>query len=143
MKILTTILLLTFGISAFAQTKLEGTLKDTDTGEPIVFGNIVLFKDGKLLTGTETDFEGYYSITELVPGTYNVEFLSTGYASKKIIGVVITDRKANKLDAGISSMLELKGCPIIWCDFNPPYQQDNMTIGSKYTGDAVRRSPFR
>ncbi len=40
---------------------ITGLLKDSKTGEPIPFGNVVLKKDGVIICGASTDFDGKYS----------------------------------------------------------------------------------
>ncbi len=71
-------LLLTFtfllgSVMLFAQdASIQGKVTDKETNEPIIYGNIALFKDGNLVTGTDTDFDGNYHLSNLDPGTYDV-----------------------------------------------------------------------
>ena len=67
--LLLTFTLLLAGVVAMAQTSLQGSVKDADSDEAILYGNVALYRGGVLITGTQTDFDGYYSITELDPGT--------------------------------------------------------------------------
>ncbi|RME08971.1 MAG: hypothetical protein D6816_04955, partial [Bacteroidetes bacterium] len=76
--LLLTLVFLLAGLVLHAQTSLKGQVTDADNGQPILFGTVALYKNGVLITGGETDFDGYYSITELDPGTYDVEFSYTG-----------------------------------------------------------------
>ncbi|MBI5913910.1 MAG: carboxypeptidase regulatory-like domain-containing protein [Bacteroidetes bacterium] len=139
-------LLLTFafllaGVAAFAQTKLEGTVKDADSGEPIVFGTVALFRNGVLITGSETDFEGYYSITEIDPGTYDVEFSYTGYGTSKTEGVTISGGKANRLDMKLSQGVTL--VEVIVKYQKPLIEQDNTTTGSNLSAEQIKALPLR
>jgi len=52
---------LIIGTTAFSQTSLSGKVID-DTGEPVLFGNIALYKNGVLLSGGTTDIDGNYSL---------------------------------------------------------------------------------
>ncbi len=110
------------------QTRLEGTLKDAQTGEPIIFGTIALYRNGVLKTGTETDFDGYYSLTELDPGTYDVEFSTTGYTPSRVTGMPINAGKSNKLDERLSPGIELQAVVVTYV--RPLIEQDNTTTGS-------------
>ncbi len=81
-----------------AQTSIEGKVTDAETGEPIIFGNVALYKNDVLITGTETDLDGNYSIPNIDPGTYDVEASYIGYTAQRQAGVVIFAGKAIRLD---------------------------------------------
>ena len=76
-----------------SQTILEGNITDDESGEPIIFGTIAIYQNDVLITGTETDFEGYFSFTDLKSGIYDVVFSYTGYIDLKISGVIIQPNK--------------------------------------------------
>ena len=97
-------LIMTFAVvSADAQTTLEGKVTDAETGEPILFGNVALYRGGNLVTGTQTDFDGNYSFTNIDPGTYDVEASYVGYTPQRQTGVLITAGRANRLDIELTS----------------------------------------
>ncbi len=139
-------LLLTFtlflaGVGAMAQTSLQGSVTDADSGEPILFGTVALYRGGVLITGTQTDFDGYYSVTELDPGTYDVVFSYTGYQEVKITGVIISAGKANSLDAQISAGITLTTIEVV---YKPPLvEKDNTTQGKTLTSEEIRNLPTR
>ena len=85
------------------ETSLQGTLKDGDSGEPLIFATVAVYKNGVLVTGTETDFDGFYSITELDPGLYDVVFSYTGYQDQRVAGVTAASGRSNVLDADMSA----------------------------------------
>ena len=89
------------GLAAMAQTALQGSVKDADTGEPIILGTVALIKNKVLVTGTETDFNGYFSITEIDPGSYDVVFSYTGYQETRIEGVTINARIASTVSTPV------------------------------------------
>ncbi|MCF8312151.1 MAG: carboxypeptidase regulatory-like domain-containing protein [Saprospiraceae bacterium] len=110
------------------QTRLEGTLKDSDTGEPIIFGTVAVYRNGVLKTGTETDFDGYYSISELDPGVYDVEFSYTGYSPSRVTGMEIRNGKINKLDEQMSTGMQLMEVVVKY--EKPLIAQDGTTQGN-------------
>ncbi|MBI1225148.1 MAG: hypothetical protein GC192_07895 [Bacteroidetes bacterium] len=110
------------------QTKLEGTLKDADSGEPIVFGTIALYRNGVLKTGTNTDFDGNYSLTEIDPGTYDVEFSTTGYSPMRVTGMEISAGRVNKLEEKLSPGIQLESVVVTYQ--RPLIYQDNTTSGN-------------
>ncbi len=118
------LLLLTFCVSAFSQTSLQGSVTDVITGRPIIFGTVALYQKGVLITGTETDFDGFYTVTELDPGTYDVVFSYTGYTETRIAGVTVSAGKANRLDAKISAGITLEQIMVSY--ERPLIQQDKI-----------------
>lgn len=140
-NLLLTITFLLTGLAAFAQTKLEGTVKDAETGDPVPFVNVAIYKDGVLKTGTDTDFEGYYSISEIDAGTYAVEFSSTGYTPSRVEGMAILAGKVNKLDGKISAGIELT--PVIVRYERPLIIQDGTTQGGYLNSEQIKALPTR
>lgn len=143
MKILTIpILLLACWFSGISQTSLQGKVSDTQSGHPIIFGTVALYQNGVLITGTETDFDGFFSITELDPGTYDVAFSYTGYFEKKVPGVTVTDGKANKLDVKMRAGAP-DCCPCIGGYILPLIKQDDTTQGFTFSSEDLRHMPYR
>ncbi len=142
MKTTITILcVMAIAICTFGQTSLQGTVTDAESGEPIIFGTIALYKNDVLITGTETDFDGFYSITELDPGTYDVVFSYTGYQDQKVTGVIISSGKTNKLDAKISSGVNLE-CVVV--TYSRPFVSKNETTqGKVYSAEEIKNLPRR
>ncbi len=136
-----TFLLAGFVASAQTSTKLEGMVKDADTGEPIAIATVALYRNGVLVTGTETDFDGYYSITEIDPGTYDVEFSTTGYNPQKVSGMVISSGRANKLDQQLSPGIELTTVEVKYQ--RPVIEQDNTQQGSNLSSEQIKQLPTR
>ena len=74
MKIIYTILVgCMLFTAATAQTSLRGKVFEKETGEPLLFANVALKKDGVFIIGTQTDFDGIYTISNIEPGTYTLE----------------------------------------------------------------------
>ncbi len=136
-----TILLLFCGIAVSAQIKLEGRVLDSETGEPLIFATVAVYSKGVLKTGTETDLDGFYSISNIQDGMYDIEFSYTGYKPAKIAGVNVKAGQANKLDAKMEVGYR-SCCPI--CVYTPPLiYLDDTTQGRVFKSSEIRRSPFR
>ena len=70
--ILTTIILITINLSAWAQGSISGNVKNTQ-GEAVAFANVTLYYQNdttKIYGGTITDFNGGYEIKDVKPGDY-------------------------------------------------------------------------
>ena len=77
LRITTTLLFLLFTSYVIAQTGLiRGNIYDKDTGEPMIFCNV--FVEGTTL-GTTTDLNGFFTISNVPVGTYNLEATFIGY----------------------------------------------------------------
>ncbi len=69
--------MLTFSNSAFSQTaNFRGFVYDKETAEPIIFSNLI-FKGTTY--GASTDLNGFFSITKIPAGTYNLIVSYVGY----------------------------------------------------------------
>jgi outer membrane receptor protein involved in Fe transport len=131
--------------AAFSQgsTSVGGKVTDQESGEPIAFGNVVLYKNGVFTTGTETDIDGNYLFSNIDPGTYDVEVSYVGYTSQRLTGVKVLAGKSNKADV----KLEVGGVvlgEIVVTEYKVPLvQQDNTTSGGVITSEQIRNLPTR
>ncbi len=73
--------------SLLAQTgEIRGFVYDKETGEPIIFTNVVI---RELMIGKATDANGFYSLSKVRPGSYSLLCFSIGYDTsfaKVIVG---------------------------------------------------------
>jgi len=72
-----------------SQTTLTGKIVDKESLETVPFATVAIYKNGSLITGTDTDFDGNYLFSNIDPGTYDVEASFLGYATSRITGVVV------------------------------------------------------
>ena len=129
-----------FSVSGFGQSAIAGKITDAETGEPILFGDIVVYQNGKLITGDQTDFDGNYIISPIDTGVYDILFLYVGYMDLKFEGVLIEMDKETTLDASITSGVSIDFPVIIQC--GPSIiQQDDFDKGQTFTGRDIRRMP--
>ncbi len=134
---------LVLGVAAMAQTSLQGKVTD-ENGEPLLFANVVLKKNGNFVTGTETDLDGNYSITNIDPGTYEVEVSYLGYPTQRITGVVVYNGKANRLDVTMSSEGGIVLEEVVVKEYKVPLiEQDNTSTGGTLTSEQIEKLPTR
>lgn len=96
---------LLFVSAAFGQSnsgRLEGTVVDQESGEPLTGCNIVIL-GGSKQRGATTDDEGEYSISNIPPGTYDVQFSYIGYGKKRLKEVEINAGRSTVKDVQLSS----------------------------------------
>ncbi|MBL7013903.1 MAG: TonB-dependent receptor [Candidatus Marinimicrobia bacterium] len=72
------VLLISFSMGQNESSRISGFLTDMDTGEPIMYANIVLL-DSPI--GTASDNKGYYVLTNIPPKSYILKVMMMGYES--------------------------------------------------------------
>jgi len=127
---------------AFGQTQLQGKVTDEATGEPILIGTVALYKEGVLVTGTETDFDGNYFFSDVDPGTYDIEASYVGYQAKRISGVVAKGGQTTLVDVTISEGVLLQTAVIVGYEV-PLVEFDNTTQGNVLTAENIEALPTK
>lgn len=95
------IFFLSLSVLAFAQeSKISGTIKDTETGEPVIGANVII--KGKL-TGTITDAKGNFELTTGVKPPFTLSISVIGYSKQE---VEVTDLN-QPLSVSMTSKAEL------------------------------------
>lgn len=130
------------GTGVYAQTSLEGKITEEDTGAPAELATIKLFKGGVLVTGAQTDFDGFYSISPIDPGTYTIEASYVGFTTKQIEGVVVKQGRANIVNIKLSKGVVINEVEIVAYKV-PLIEQDNTTQGAVVTAEQIKNLPQR
>ena len=84
MKDILVFALLFLSTGLFAQGTVEGILKDSETGEPLLFANVVFYQAGVFKYGVQTDFDGAFRIPDVQAGIYEVELKYVGYRNYRM-----------------------------------------------------------
>jgi len=135
-------ILTTIGISAWSQTSVEGKVLDATSGEPLIFANVVLFKSGNIVTGAQSDLDGNYVISNVDPGTYDVEASYTGYPTTRQTNVVLKAGQSIRLDFKLTVGVALQDVVVIAYKV-PLIEQDNTTQGGIKTAEQIRNLPTK
>lgn len=69
--------------SIFTQNSISGYVLDEESMEELLFSTIAVYQEKKLITGAETNLDGYYKIDGLPDGEYELEFSYIGYETRK------------------------------------------------------------
>lgn len=91
-----------FSQNLYAQNvgKISGTVKDAETGEPLIGCNIVIV--GTSL-GASTDLEGSYFILNIPPGKYDVQASMVGYQTVLQRGAIVNSGRTTTIDFRLRS----------------------------------------
>ncbi|MEO8666732.1 MAG: TonB-dependent receptor [Ignavibacteria bacterium] len=91
--------------SIYAQNgKISGSVVDKSTNTPIEAVSVALLKgsDSTVVTGTETDAQGKFALSQLPFGTYNLRVTIVGYSKAVLKGIVINTDKPEAILEPIS-----------------------------------------
>ena len=66
----------------------KGVVYDKELKEPLPFTNISIKVDGEFLSGTTTDFDGFFSVAAIPAGIIDVEISFVGYEKSSITVVI-------------------------------------------------------
>ena len=121
---------------------LKGEITDLDASEPLPFASVVLFLNGNQVSGTNTDFDGKYTIKPVQPGTYDVLVSFVGYQSQKITGVKITANKIQFVDASLSAGVLMQEAEVV--EYTVPLiDKDGGASGGTVTREDIDKMPGR
>lgn len=119
-------------------TTLTGKVIEEDTGDPVIYGSVALYKNDILITGIETDFDGIYSFSNIDPGTYYVEVSYVGFPSKRITGIIVLAEKSNTLNVAMTDGIDLRNVEVTSWTI-PIIQQDDFNKGRIFSSSEIRR----
>jgi len=86
-------------VAAFGQGSIGGTITDAKSGEAIIGANVVI---AGTTTGTATDIEGKFVISNLTAGTYNLQVSYVTYKTHTVPNVIVEDAKRVSLDVQLN-----------------------------------------
>ena len=139
-----------FSISSFAQYSVKGKIVDADTKEPLSFGSVLLYKEGKNIESKLPDASGAFIFETIPTGEYTIELKAVGYVAHKTSPFVIN---AQNIDLGLILLsvdnIELEGVEIVREKRNVIYKLDKRIIsaandvvaGSGTASDILSRVP--
>jgi len=111
--VLSLIMVILFSVPAFAQlntAKVEGSVRDQDTGQPLAGVQIIV--EGTQL-GNVTNADGYYFILNVPPGRRSITFTYTGYQKTTIANQLLLAGQTATVDCNLSStVVELTGITV-------------------------------
>ena len=119
------------------------TGKVTDQkGEPVIFANVVIYQNGILVNGAETDIEGSYLISNLKAGIYEVEASYVGYTAQRHAGLIVKEgtNVVNFILSDDTTLLEL-GIEIK--GYKVPLVMSDCTSSGTITADKIRKLPTK
>lgn len=117
----------------------RGTVKDAESGEAVIHATVLV--EGTQL-GAVTDMDGFFQISTIPPGQYNVTISLIGFEEVRLenipieAGKIVSLDKPVKMNSSESQVIELK--PMIYL-----YPEDTMDINVQlsYDGEIMHTYP--
>ena len=123
------------------EINISGKVTDLVSGEPILFGAVILYQNEVLLQGTETDLDGNYSFTFHKYGTYDIEVSYVGYQTQRITGIKV-DSISKIVNITMIEGVKLTECVIV--EYRQPLvSYDYTTSGRTVSASQIRALPAR
>jgi hypothetical protein len=139
--LLTTIILIFSGLTAFAQVTLSGKVTD-EKGEPMVGAIVAVLKNGVSKVGAQADIDGLYRINNLDPGKYDVECTMIGSITQRTTGVQLTNGIIN-LDFKMVENGKLLETFTVKEYKVPIVKVDQTVQGQQFTSDQIAKMPLK
>ncbi len=117
--------------------EIKGTLDDGENKEPIPFAQVILWQNGVMVTGAQSDFDGRYRLVAS-PGVYQIEVRYVGYKTPEKKEIVIERDKITFHDLTITQ----EHSPIVGIVVEPPYRLEDHR-STTFRRKEVRRHPKR
>jgi len=127
MKNILLFLMLFLTVQTFTQSTVRGSVTDDETGELLPFANVVIYKNGELLTGAQTDFDGNFEMKNIPSGDYRVEVSYAGYETLIQQDINVLKQAGVGLDFGLKSGVTLT--EVVVCGFYVPLISHEICCG--------------
>ena len=124
----------------YAQTgaKVEGTVRDSATGNPIAGAQVTV--DGTRL-GNITSDKGYYFILNVPPGRRSITFQHTGYRAKTVSGVALSAGHTSTVDITLEIGVYELGAITVSGPQEPLVPRDNVQTAQRFDSRTAKEIP--
>ena len=133
------LVLLTTGAAMAQKGEIQGKVID-EKGDGIPFANVAVYKDGVLETCAHTDFDGMYSVSGLVAGTYEVEASYQGN-KYRVTGITVSSGVVFMDDITLKEGVLLEDIVIVY--EAPLVDKGNTSTGGVVTKEDIQRIATR
>lgn len=119
---------------------IKGVLLDRK-GEPLMFANVAITQNGQFITGTQTDFDGNFVITNLPKGHYQLECSYVGFYTKKINKIEIKENQSLEITAIMFQGIEIEQ---VYTNCGPQIiNASDLTRETIFSAKELQRSPHK
>jgi hypothetical protein len=107
-KSLSTFIFLLACLALFSQNStIKGTVRDKVSEVPLMGAVVTVVKSVALINGNQSDLDGNFNLTDIIPGRYQLVVEYIGYKSLTIPNILVTSGKEVILDIGLEEDIML------------------------------------
>lgn len=122
-------------------TSLVGTVTDS-AGSVVSGGHVVAVEEStKVKSEAQTNNEGYYAITFILPGTYDITVEAQGFKKLTKTGVIVPNNQAVRTDFALP--VGSVDATVTVSANTPPMSTDDATLGETIASDQVQDLPVQ
>ncbi|MFM9027600.1 MAG: carboxypeptidase-like regulatory domain-containing protein, partial [Bacteroidota bacterium] len=125
--------------------KISGKVFDGQTGETLIGVPVII--DGTS-TGTTTDLDGRFVISNVEAGTWNISVKYVGYAGKTIQGVIVKADETTQLELGLTTASQELNEVVVVAEMKREntsslllMQKKSATVQDGISAESIRRTP--
>lgn len=127
--------------SALAQTgNISGTVTDRSTGEALIGVNIII---RGTQFGTATDLDGNFTIRNIRPGEYSVEFSYIGYERVLMTGIRVVVNETTTLNMQLSEQALTAGDEVVVIGERPIFDIEKSSTSTMMSREQIAAAPVR
>ena len=93
------IIIVCFGSLSASTGKISGKITDSETSKPMIGVNILVKDIG---TGSVSDIDGEYTISNIPPGTYTIEATYIGYSKIVLQNILVSQNRTSYQDFSLT-----------------------------------------
>ena len=128
----------------FSQGEILGKVLD-ENGDGAYPVNIIIVNDSgqKIGIGTQTDFDGYYSLKPLKAGIYNLQVSSLGYEKNLRKAILVKNDSTTIVDFELSRIEKVLSEVVIVRYRQPIITKGQTSVSKVFTSEEIRTMPSR
>lgn len=119
--------------------KINGRITDKKTGEGLPAVNVVVEGTN---WGAATDFDGYFNIINITPGTYNIVISMIGYSQVKVEGVRVFVDRTTTQEVTLSEEI-IKGEAVTIIATRPLVEMDRTNTAAYIDDETIKDLPVQ
>jgi hypothetical protein len=123
---------------AFSQGSIKVTVTDGSSGESVPFAVVTVFSGNVQVGAVAANLDGEAVIKPLNPGNYNVTISYTGYQTKKVTNVVVSNNNVTYQNIKLTpSITDLNTVEVV--AYQEPLIDPNTSVGGTTTKEEYQR----
>jgi len=142
-RFLLTLAGIVLSLGLYAQTgEIQGKIVDPENGEGLPFATVTVTVNGNLV-GAQTDFDGFYSIKPVPPGTYTITAKYLGYQTTVVEGVQVNPDKITFANLDMAEESTVLAEVVVKSYKVPLIKPDETSTGGTMTKEDIENLPTR